>query len=130
MKPINKPIIIFSVYQADKSEAENLNKHYDERLLLENTGIEYIETLGVYNGVKERSLIVDAKYESLIRDITAIHNQECYLLLDQDRNASLVTPKGVSKSIGIFKAVPDSYNGDYTQNISGGTKYAVVKEII
>jgi len=126
MKPQHTPVIIFSVYQAAQPDNQNLRRHNQLLEVLKGANIAYIETLGMYKGITERSLVIDAKYESFVQRATTKTNQESYLYLDQDRNATLVMSTGEHIKLGVFKAVKDDYVGDYTQNINGGHKYAII----
>lgn len=125
MKEVLKPIIIFSVFQHDKDSFDNLDAHNKLKDKLKAKHIKFVETMGQYKGTKELSLVLDASYIDKIKFVLAFYNQESYLYLDQDRNATLVYNDKI-ESIGVFREVPEAYDGDYTQNVNGGPKFSVI----
>jgi len=132
MKPVNKPLVIFSVFQASKEDSYNKLAHENTKRMLSDIGANYIEALGVYKGSKELSLVIDAEFEGIAAMLAFEFKQESYLYLDSDRNAYFVSDNGSGTYVnqtfaGIFKAVPDNYNGDHTQNLLTGLKYAILK---
>jgi hypothetical protein len=125
MREILKPVIIFSVFDHTKDSFDNLDNHNKIKDRLKARHIKFVETIGQYKGTKELSLVVDAVNVSGVKNLMKLYNQESYLYLDQDRNATLVY-NDRQESLGVFREVPESYEGDYTQNALGGPKFAVI----
>ena len=75
------PVVIFAL---------NLIEPSQERLLLEAKDIKYIPCLGSYRGQQENSYVINYKYFDKIAPLLYSCNQESVMILDNQRNASLV----------------------------------------
>jgi len=129
---IQQPIIIFSVYETNKVKTSYHNKpnHELAKNGLTGAGIPFKEVEGVYHGVKELSLIVDAVYEVTVQKLCQAHSQECYLYLHNDRYAELRKPCGtLIGGLGYFKAAPKGSTpiGDHTYDVQTDTYYYISK---
>ncbi len=60
MKALKTNKVFFSVYNADKTESVNFNRHEKFKGFLDAEGISYVELIGVYKGVKELSLLLQS----------------------------------------------------------------------
>jgi hypothetical protein len=116
---IKTPVIIFSVFNLDRSYGENKQAHDRVLELLINNSIPHKELEGVYKGTSEASILVPDTQDNkaLINQIAMKHNQESILLLDSNRHAMLSqVANGVSMSLGQLvssKDRPDSENYSY-----------------
>lgn len=127
MKQQYEPVIIFSVFQGKNSADNNYTEHQDVQSVLQVKGIKYKEVDGRFNKIYEKALVVNAENETFITEVCKINNQECYLYLDQDRNAYLVNPSTKERNLaGVFKAVESNYEGDYTLDTTTNIKYAII----
>ena len=125
MREILKPVIIFSVFDHTKDSFDNLSNHNKVKDKLKVKKIKFVETIGQYKGTKELGFVLDAVNLDKVKLLMNYFNQQSYLYLDQDRNATLVY-SDKQESLGVFREVPESYEGDYTQNALGGPKFAAI----
>ena len=100
-------VLIFSVYQANLSNKDNVINHYNVLETLEKNNIPFVELSGSYKGIPERSILVnDFAFRNIVEDLVTKFNQECYLESHgNDRSAYLVYPNGVRKAVGTLTAV-------------------------
>lgn len=100
--------------------------------LLTKHKVVWQEIEGCYKGVRESSfLVIDtgAHVEHLVRFMSKLFKQECYLELDQDRNARLVYQDSVAE-IGILKGVskPVAFSKDAWSYSPVLDQYYVIEE--
>jgi hypothetical protein len=118
MREVLKHLIVFSV--------ENGAVHCKHEELIEylhTNDIPYQEVLGCYNGRKQPTVIVGAESMESFKWLCARSGQECYLLLDEDRNGTLVYMNtGKGDYIGKWCEI-DKPNGDYTKDLITGKFY-------
>lgn len=102
--------LLFSVFKGNRRKSDNVMCHiaaYDE---LVRNGVPFKEVSGMYKNESELSFIVfgdKAVQTGMV--IAKSFNQESVLLLDQDRNATLIDCKtDTSTPLGRFKAVHES----------------------
>ena len=85
-------VIIFSVKDSDIESV---------RTYLALNKIKYRDVLGTYNGVKEQSIKVADRFETVVLSIAAQYNQECILYVDRKGSAYLRYMKDLSiKQLG------------------------------
>lgn len=107
-----KDILIFSVYQKTLSEEENLANHVKVMDSLHDLGIEAKLLDGMWEGVPEKSILVDAKYNDLVKALCKNYNQECYLLgvthMHGMYKAWFIDPQGEDEDFfeGFLRSVP------------------------
>lgn len=107
--------IIYSVFQASKSELENVRAHSREKRELFNLGIPFQECLGVYKGRQEYSLQVSREFANIIKHRAFAAKQECILLVNNAKQAFLVYPSSEVTLIGRFRALNGPVEGDHTR---------------
>jgi len=127
MKPIYPTTYIASVYQTSQSLTVNQSFHADFVRQLRDDGYSIKEVKGVYKGTKEDSVVILGWNDKTAQDHCRKYNQDCILKLDGSRHPSFVTVNEVNEVLGRFEAVNDNYNGDYTEDLTTGIKYAIVK---
>lgn len=82
---VSNPMVIFSVYKDYESEWFNNGVHNTIKQILDALEVSYKEIEGCYNGIKEKSFIVnDAHIETAIA-IAESHGQESILLLSETK---------------------------------------------
>ena len=109
MKPILKPITIFSVYQSGLDADINQREHERTLDLLRRNGTKHMELDGVYKGQVEKSILIHAIAEK--------YNQESVLYANELRQGVLIYTRTLeTTSIGVLKLIsdgeklPDSYS--------------------
>lgn len=110
MKYFDKALV-FSVYNSSRPLVENIDQHTALIDDLTNSRIPYVELLGSYKGVQERSILISNadKYIYLVEQLCKLHGQESYLSLDVDRHAELVyLSDSRRESIGYITAVSET----------------------
>lgn len=116
---ILNPVIVFSVFNLDKSYGENKQIHDKVLDLLKSNSINYKELDGVYKGIHETSILVNDTIETrtLVNQIAMKYNQECIMLLDANRHAMLSNVvNGNNINVGQLlssKDRPDALNYSY-----------------
>lgn len=107
-----KPFVIISAERFTNTIKENKKNHLDLWLQLKRDGFSIKEVEGVYQGTTEKSILVILNKRWLavelatFKNYAAIFNQESILFVDEERNASLIFPKGgLSENLGKFIAV-------------------------
>lgn len=99
-------VLIFSVFQKGVSVTQNDATHKQVLQALNDSGVPCIELTGRYNGVNEKSILVQGfEYRATVEKACKTFSQECYLESHNDRATSLVYPDGRRESIGILTAV-------------------------
>ncbi len=123
---LQTPTIIFSVSLEHRSGSDNRVRSYAVRQLLNAFGIPFKEVEGCYNGFVERSYVVNAKHEKLIRILGEESGQSSYLYLDEYRNAYLIDVNDwdIREGIGKFIHTSRKPEGDYTRD--GAHYYEVI----
>ena len=128
MKHLNSPFSIVSVYKSELSANANMTRHLDLVDSLKKAAIPFKELYGVYNGGKERCVLLVGPGNDLVaRSIANEFEQECYLVSDQDRNTKLVFEGGVEEDIGVFTRIhsAEGFNS-YTVDPETGEKWACI----
>ena len=117
MQAIKPEILIFSVFQKDRSNESNLDNHQCIIQRLSQLGIGYKVLDGVYQGETEKSiLVVDSpEMRQTVESVCKQFNQDCYLKSDSQRNTSLVYQDGTETQIGTLKRVSQ----DEAQKLDG-----------
>ena len=108
---IKPAYIIYSVFQNDKTSAENARNHAHEMRYLSNAGIKYKQLKDVYNGVSELSLLVGwtPETETHVRNTCMLYSQESYLHSDANGLTTLNAPSGkVIAKLGKYKTLTQS----------------------
>ena len=106
-------LFIFSVFVTTRTTQANEALHDKVLQDLQSEGFIVGEAYGYYNGVKEISLVMLTpdnsqqtieRYENVARALSLKYAQECYLVADNERRASLVLPgTGDKKAVGQFQ---------------------------
>lgn len=120
-----KEFIIYSVARKENTEARNNALHSAERRFLKSMGIQFVDALGVFQGVPERSLIVDRAFSKIVKERAWDARQECVLVVNSDYKAFLTYPDGNVDRVGSWNQATDEYSGDYT--VFFGRKYFIKK---
>lgn len=110
--------IIFSVYQSNLSELDNVKNHNDIKYLLELMRIHYKELDGFFKDTQEKSLQVFTDIPYIIQ-ICEEYNQESYLLLNNNYAKIIDT---TTKEI-IFEGVYTEINKSQIDKFDGYTYY-------
>ncbi len=98
---MKQTILIFSVYQTNKSQDENHASHIKTLESLKSSGVPCLELLGRYNEVNETSILIEGlEYSFLVKHLCKQFNQECYLESNESRHTSLVYPNNTRLDIG------------------------------
>ena len=110
MRPIHKQAIILSAELSDQTDIQN--KHQTDTLeaRLKQKNASYKHLVGSYKGIREASFLIEVNDNFNLFDAEALgcrFGQESVLVLDEDRNASLVTLniKLDTVKIGKLKAI-------------------------
>lgn len=110
MRNIKPQILIFSVFQKNRADFENMDNHQCiiQRLSQLDIGFKVLD--GVYQGEAEKSiLVVDSpEMRRSVESICKQFNQDCYLRSDSERDTYLVYPDGTETQIGTLKRVSQS----------------------
>lgn len=131
MQYLKPEILIFSVFQKDRSNESNLDNHQCIIQRLSQQGIGYKVLDGVYQGETEKSILVvnSPEMRQTVESVCKQFNQECYLKSDSQRNTSLVYPNGTEAHIGTLKRVSQAeaqkLNG-YSVDTTDGSYWAAV----
>ena len=84
-----EPAVIFSVYQRGDRAFFNESNHNQVLKALRECDVPFIELDGCYDGREEKSVLVPATWLENASVIARFHNQECILLLDNERGATI-----------------------------------------
>jgi len=127
MKSQSPHLVIVSCYQKDLPEVGNVKNHFDLVNQLNLLSVPYIECEGVYDGVKEKSLIFAGQYKRVAEMICREYNQVCYLEHHNDRSCELIYSNGVKTKLGIMKEVTikETEGKDHTYVPSTGRYFIV-----
>ena len=106
----NDDYICFSVAQSALEDAENhINHDATLNVLQEVYRMDVTITEGVYQGVAERSFIVNACHEKVVKQLCDLFKQECYMLCKTHkhglRKAYFVYPDGTEEFQGYLREV-------------------------
>lgn len=131
MRENNKPIVIFSVYQKNKTQSENSENHEKVLEFLKRNDLAFDVGIGVYRSEPEKSILVvfnELTELELVKRIADSFNQESILVSNEVRKSHLFYLKTREKQeIGILKRVENVSNLDaYT--VMNGLFYTCVKE--
>ena len=105
MNDINELPVFFilSAENANDSGRSNLYATHELETILNDYEIPYKMVEGHYNGHREDAfLIVGHGHEALVGKLAKDFKQECYLRVDENREARLVFPQG-SEGIGKWQ---------------------------
>ena len=108
MRALYPEFIVFSVFNSQNTEDANDDNHVTVLQDLKARGFDVLESLGVYKGVKEKSIILFTPVNdisALVKLHLAKFKQESYLQVDAARQAKLVYGDGTRESVGFWKAV-------------------------
>lgn len=97
--------IYFSVFQSDHQLDDNVKSHKAVKYVLASQGIQFTEVIGVYDGVKELSLRVDANEYDVVKPLTELYNQKSILLVTCDNKATLEYRNGDKEDLGLFHVI-------------------------
>lgn len=117
--------LIYSVYQNNKTSAENARNHAHEMQYLMGAGIRYKQLKGVYNGVSELSLMIawSSEAETHVQNTCMLYNQESYLHADANGLATLNAPSGrVITKLGKLKRISASEAKDVDHSMDVDTQ--------
>ncbi len=100
------PVIIFSVYRADRSSRYNRTEHDIAVRHLEFYNVAFATGCGRYHGQAERCIVVvlhNDVAERTARFLANLYKQESVLYVDANQQARLETPDGeLIESLGSF----------------------------
>jgi hypothetical protein len=119
-------VLIFSAERSTIPSEVNDLASAAVKLALENNNIPHIETLGVYQGVSERSFIVPATYRSIVEKLCDRYKQDCYLERDVHNVCSLNFPDKV-EFIGKMELISETeaQSVDHTYRPDTGEYYTI-----
>lgn len=90
MKAQSPHLLIFSVFQVDKTPEENLKAHKITEENMRMAGIPHIPVQGSYRNTKELGFIVSVDQRPLVKSLCHQYRQESYLEHFKDRHCELV----------------------------------------
>lgn len=114
MRTSNAEVIIFSADREGREELLNIEARTDLECMMHSDGIFFERVTGCYEGTIENSYMVSAKYLEVVKGYAKLFNQESILVLDHERQASLVYTDGTLVNfkdyvkLGTFKPVSES----------------------
>lgn len=112
------PFIVFSVELSKYSNEHNAALTSVLYYFLKQEYIDFIKTIGCFNGIKENSVIITytPENEKLVQRITRDSHQDCYLVVDANRQGHLYRPDGkYIESLGPYVSESTKPDGlDYT----------------
>jgi hypothetical protein len=105
MKHLLEPFTIVSAYRKELAPNVNMTRHIEALEFLQNASIPHKEVYGYYEGEGERSiLIVGGGCNSVADTLRARYDQDCYLYVNQDREAQL-RGRESSQDVGTWNEV-------------------------
>lgn len=117
MREQKHPVIIFSVYRKELSEQENASRHDTVTLALNKASIPFVECVGCFEGIEEKSIILHQDHEETALRFASGYSQDCVLYVEEDNSAIIQDVRDDSKVqyLGKLVAVGNNKpNGDYT----------------
>ena len=123
--------LIFSVERVNLSHDQQYIANSSVCSILSLNQVNFKRVNGCYANHTEQSYLVSAVHEKLVAELCSLYNQDCYLKVDDNRNAVLVFPSGEETSIGLWqgvgKAVAESH-ANYTEHC--GHYYVASKDLL
>jgi hypothetical protein len=116
---------VLSAERDNLSSRDNLYRTHELEGILNELEIPYKIVEGHYNGLREDAFVVVGHgYEAIVSKLARDFDQECYLRVDENRQARLVFPQG-SESIGKWQEHVGATNGlsNYTKDYLTGRIY-------
>ena len=120
--------IIFSVEKNCNSDENNRQATSSLAGILSCNNVNFKFVTGCYKNTFESSCIVSAAHEGLVAEICQLFNQDCYLKVDDNRNASLVFCTGDVASVGLFQNVAKSVAESLPNYTKDGNSYWVASK--
>lgn len=123
--------IIFSVSRINYDRETQNQADLTAVSILSVNKVNFKHVNGCYGNYAEQSYLVSAAHEKLVSEICKLYNQNCYLKVDDNRNASLVFPNGEETSVGFWQGVCKSVaesHANYTEHC--GHYYVASKELL
>ena len=120
--------IIFSVERIYRDYKANERAVIAVMGLLSANQVNYKTVDGCYGNTQEVSFLVQATHEKLVSDICKLYDQDCYLKVDNNRNACLVFPNGEETSVGLFQNVAKSVAESLPNYTKDGSNYWVASK--
>lgn len=90
MKAQSSHLLIFSVFQVDKTPEENLKAHKITEENMRMAKVPHIPVQGSYRNTKELGFIVPVEQRDLVKSLCHQYKQESYLEHHKDRHCELV----------------------------------------
>lgn len=111
--------IILSAELKNQTEEQNNDRHALMVKMLNNLGIHFTQATGVFEGVKERSLVVDSEYLPQIERLADFFEQASILLFDSETRQAQVFPirakhGSIDLKITYFGQSNVAFIGDHT----------------
>ena len=100
-------VLVFSVFRTDVPDSHNRDCHRVLVNNLERNSIPFKELKGAYKGVTEDSILVKADQLENVKSICKQFNQDSFLSLDENRNATLTYHNGTVEKLGQLVAVSE-----------------------
>lgn len=102
MKNILPKFTVVSAYRQDQEPNVNMERHLEALEWLRNASIPHKEVYGYYDGDGERSILIVGDGCNAVADTLANrYGQDCYLYVNQDRQAEL--RGGYTASLGTWQ---------------------------
>lgn len=108
MRHLAPNLIIISAFQSTESLEKNKENHDNVLKNLKVLSVPYAVVKGCYKGKEELSVMIDAKYRSVVDLIMTSYNQESYLEHHNDRSCDLVYNNGARVKLGTMKNVTET----------------------
>ena len=105
--------LIFSVYNSNYPEWKNIENHHKAIQLLNDVGIEFVNSFGAYKGIEEKNFIIDCTTINceIVERICELFQQECFMQIVGNL-AYFVSPLEV-ELIGELQEISESDCGNY-----------------
>ena len=97
--------IIFSAESSSRTQLENQNATLAAKILLNHHRVLYKNVEGCYKGTTEQSFLVADCHDTIVDLLRELFEQESYLHVDNNRNATLCYRYGGGHTIGIWQNV-------------------------
>lgn len=123
-----KPIIIFSCLRPSDAGTLNADIKVSEcEQALYIAGVQFKRVEGCFQGNKETSFVVPAVHEKFIRKLCDKYNQEYYLFINKQRQATLISHNStrvIGKFVRICKHELSTYDS-WTYDSAANQYWAV-----
>jgi hypothetical protein len=96
--------LIFSVFKSNESSNVNETRHLTVKEILNSRNVSYVDCIGSYEGIEEKSFLVVSRDLDLIQDLIDMalmeYSQDSVMLVEGQQSARLLFANGRSERIG------------------------------